>query len=111
MKSKNELPLSTYERARKRVEDIKGFYFHLSVYIIINGILFLSRDNFSLTLVDESAFGDTNFLSWFNWETYGTPLIWGLGLLYHASTVFIRNPFLGKAWEERQIVKYMNKDS
>jgi hypothetical protein len=31
-----------YKRARKRIEEIKGFYIHLSVYLVINAaILFI----------------------------------------------------------------------
>jgi len=110
MKSKNKKPSNSYERARKRVQDIKGFFGHLAVYGIVNGILLLTKDNFNFFVEGNSAFGDSDFLNWFNWETYGTPLLWGLGLSFHAISVFGKNPFLGKAWEERQIQKYIAAD-
>ena len=33
---------SKYERAKKKVEDIKGFYTHLSIYLVINGLMLLA---------------------------------------------------------------------
>lgn len=30
-----------HERARKRVDELKGFYIHLAVFVIVNFILFL----------------------------------------------------------------------
>ena len=40
-----------YEKAKKRVEELKGFYSHLGVYLLVNTALFLinivtSRDHF-----------------------------------------------------------------
>lgn len=111
MKSKNEQPKSTYERARKRVEEIKGFYGHLAVYVFVNIVLLFTRDNFNFFINGNSAFGDTDFWNWMNWETYGTPLLWGIGLAFHCISVFGKNPFLGKAWEEKQIRKYLDNDN
>jgi len=110
MQSKNKKPSNPYERARKRVDDIKGFFGHLIVYIVVNGVLLLTKENFNFFVEGNSAFGNSNFLNGFNWETYGTPLLWGLGLSFHAICVFGKNPFLGKAWEERQIQKYIEED-
>ncbi len=108
MQSKNKETLTSYERARKRVDDIKGFYGHLAVYIFVNGSLLLTRSNFNFYLEGNSAFADTDFLNRFNWETYGTPLFWSFGLVFHAICIFGKNPFLGKVWEERQIQKYLD---
>ena len=35
------LETERYQRARKRVEDLKGFYIHLSMYVMVNIGLFL----------------------------------------------------------------------
>tara|TARA_B110000211_G_scaffold181902_1_gene205873 strand:+ start:436 stop:567 length:132 start_codon:yes stop_codon:yes gene_type:complete len=40
MKSDNYLEEQKYIRAKKRVQELKGYYWHLAVYIAIN--LFLS---------------------------------------------------------------------
>jgi hypothetical protein len=111
MKSKNTKPLSSYERARKRVDEIKGFYGHLTAYIAVNAVLLLARGKIHFMLLSKGALGDPEFLNWIDWNIYGTPIIWGVGLLTHGLYVFKMNPFFGKNWEERQIEKYMNKDN
>ncbi|MEC8831711.1 MAG: 2TM domain-containing protein, partial [Bacteroidota bacterium] len=81
-----------YKRAKKRVDELKGFYIHLAVYIVINTFILLNiymhTDNF------------------WRWEHFITLMAWGFGLMFHGSRVFGVNPFLGKDWEERQIKKY-----
>lgn len=111
MKSKSKQPLSSYERAQKRVQDIKGFYGHLTAYIIVNLVLLLSRDHFRFMLLTDAIFDDADFLNWIDWNLLGTPIIWGVFLAIHAIGTFGKNPILGKSWEERQIKKYMNKDT
>lgn len=110
MKSKNKESLSSYGRAQKKVKDIKGFYGHLTAYIIVNLILLLSRNNFRFYLVNNTVFEDANILNWIDWNIYGTPVVWGVALAIHAVSVFGKNPFLGKTWEKRQIKKYMEKE-
>jgi len=110
MKSKNKRNSSSYERARKKVNEIKGFYGHLAAYLIVNAVLLLSKGKVHFLLLSEGALGNPDFLNWLDWNVYGTPIIWGIGLTFHAISVFVRNPFLGKAWEDRQIEKYMNED-
>ncbi len=110
MKSKNRKPSTSYERARKRVDGIKGFYGHLTAYVIVNLIVLLTPGKFIFTLLSKEALGDPGFLNWVDWNIYGTPIVWGIALCIHGLNVFVKNPFLGKAWEERQIEKYMNED-
>ena len=110
MQSKNKQAFSSYGRAQKKVQDIKGFYGHLTAYIIVNLFLLLSRNNFRFMLVNNTVFEDANVLNWIDWNIYGTPIIWGVGLTIHAISVFGKNPLLGEAWEERQIKKYLEKN-
>ena len=109
MKSKNKQPLSAYERAQKRVKDIKGFYGHLAAYIIVNLIVMLTRARFLTVHSVNNSLDNVEFFNWIDWNTYGTSIFWGIGLIFHGIKVFVKNPFLGKAWEERQIKKYMNE--
>lgn len=108
MKSKNSRPSSSYERAQKRVKDIKGFYGHLAVYVLVVSIVLLTRGRFMS--IQNTIFQDSDYLNWIDWNVFGTPIIWGLFLLAHASRVFGKNPFLGRNWEERQIQKYIEAD-
>jgi len=107
-----------FERAQKRVKDLKDFYRHLRVYIVINLILvfliYRGLDFFGERAVEDSGFND-----WLVWNIFGTPIIWGIGLGFHAVYVFViksrslkeLKPKFYKEWEERQIEKYMNEES
>lgn len=83
---------SKYQEAKQRVEEIKGFYFHLITYILINAVLIV------INLLTSPEY------LWFIWPLIG----WGIGLVIHAFSVF--SCFLGKSWEERKIKEIMEKD-
>jgi hypothetical protein len=80
-----------YERARKRVEEIKGFYTHLLIYVLVNAGLLL------INLVTDR--GDW----WFFYPLFG----WGIGIVAHAVSVF---GIWGFAWEERKIKAIMDRE-
>ena len=86
-----------YIRAKKRVESIKGFYWHLAVYVVIN-IFIVS------VIVSNSD------VSVFSFEALATPLFWGIGLLFHFLGVFGSNILFGSNWEQRKIKEFMDKD-
>lgn len=83
-----------YDRAKKRVEELKGFYSHLAVYIII--ITFLAVVNFFTT----PGFWWFLFVAFF----------WGIGLVAHAWSVFSRRSLFSREWEERKIREYMEEE-
>ena len=94
-----------YLKAKKRVKDIKGFYSHLAVYIVIN--VFLSGIIiYGLTNEEDYSFGDaiTHF------GVYSTWLFWGIGLFFHWLGVFGFGSFFGKSWEEKKIKQLMDED-
>ena len=82
-----------YERAKKRVEDIRGFYHHLLIYVLVNAFLFV------LNILTSP--GDL----WFYWPL----LLWGIGIVAHAASVFASGGLWGKDWEERKIKQLMEK--
>lgn len=86
-----------YLRAKKKVESIMGFYWHLAVYVIIN--LFL------IILIGVNS--DEGFTSF---GTYATATFWGIGLLFHFLGVFGPNFIFGKDWENKKIEEYMEKE-
>ncbi|MCK8522886.1 2TM domain-containing protein [Aquimarina sp. D1M17] len=89
-----------YQRAKMRVEKEKGFYNHLTVYIIINiALLFIN-----------SQVIDNGIDSLLDWKLYITPILWGIGLLIHGITVFNTNKIFSKDWEERKIKELMDKE-
>ncbi len=95
----NKSEQEIYERAKKRVEEEKGFYSHLTAYIIINIALLLIH--FSINY---------NFKGWLQWHILITPFLWGIGLLIHGICVFAirKTPF--KNWERRKIKELMDND-
>lgn len=87
------------EKARKKIEDIKGFYKHLAAYILVN--IFL--------LVMSAANLDPGETFW-RWSTFMTAISWGVGLVAHGLSVYSRNIFFSKSWEEKKIQEYMDRD-
>ena len=80
-----------YKRAKARVEELKEFYEHLTIYIGVN-----------ITLVIINLVTSPNAL-WFYWVT----VFWGIGIIWHAIDVYGK---LGKKWEEKKIKELMEKE-
>lgn len=98
--SENFNPDERYNLAYRRVKRIKGFYVHAMVYVLVNAFIIVSSHN-------KSIFDSDGF---FRWETFSTALFWGIGLLAHGLSVFGRDIFFGKNWEERKIKEFMEKE-
>jgi len=91
-----------YAKAKKKVEDIKGFYSHLTVYIVVNIFLILIQMG-----VITRGFDGIDIPSW---SMLSTPFFWGIGLLFHGLYVFQDRFTMFRSWEERKIKEYMEKD-
>jgi hypothetical protein len=89
------------EEAKKRVEQIKGFYSHVLVYVVVNIFIILV----SMNIFD--GFGNLRMPSW---SYFSTPFFWGIGLLFHGLYVFQFKSNFIKNWEERKIREFMEKD-
>ena len=97
---------SKYERAKKRVKELKGLYDHIKIFLVINGILYLFRSGWLDFLIPDGFPLKPYYFDW----VHANVLIWLTILGVHALYVY-RNkwPFL-KNWEERQIKKYMEEE-
>ncbi|WP_298551178.1 2TM domain-containing protein [uncultured Algibacter sp.] len=94
--NKNHQKEQAYIRAKKRVKEIKGFYWHALWYVVVNVfIVFIIVSNGGKLL---------------HFGTFSTPLFWAMGLGFHALVVFGRNLVFSKSWEEKKIKQYMDKD-
>lgn len=100
---KNQREEKKYLRAKKRIEEIKKFYKHLMVYLVVN--LFISFFKIKDYMEDGDSLIET--LSYF--DVYIVWVIWGFFLLLNAVKTFNANVFLGSDWEERKIKEYMNE--
>ena len=92
------------EKAKKRVKELKGFYIHLTIYILVN--TFISTIKIVVDLGEGASFNE----AFFNFGIFAVWFFWGIGLFFHGLKVFSNNVFFGKDWEEKQIQKYMDKD-
>ncbi|REC55819.1 histidine kinase [Chryseobacterium piscium] len=87
---KIEVGDKAYKKAKKRVEEIKGFYSNLISYCIVIPFLIF------INLTTNSR----NHWFWF-------PLLgWGIGVATHAFQVF----GVGESWQEKKIREIMNKN-
>ena len=82
-----------YQKAKEKVEAIKGFFGNLLAYCIV-----------------------IPFLGWLNWQTTSFPWVvfpalgWGLGVLLHGMEVYGYNPLWGKRWEDRKLRELMEQE-
>lgn len=83
-----------YKRAKQRVEQVRGFFVHLTFYLAVNAFLFVLN---IITSPDNL---------WFYWPLIG----WGIAVLLQAVSVFGPSSRFGRQWEERKISEYMEKD-
>jgi hypothetical protein len=85
-----------YQRARRRVRELRGFYLHATVFVAINVLLHVIN------------FATASGGYWAFWPLFG----WGIGLVVHGLVTYRYRwmPFLGRDWEERRIKELMDKE-
>ncbi|MCH2033065.1 MAG: 2TM domain-containing protein [Tenacibaculum sp.] len=93
-----------YLLAKKRVEDLKKFYKHVTVYVAINLVISILKISRNLSN------GETLEEAIYDFNTYAVWLFWGIAIIIQAFKLFGLNFILGKDWEERQIEKHINKN-
>ncbi|OZV70153.1 histidine kinase [Winogradskyella aurantia] len=84
-----------YVRARKKVEELKGFYYSLLSYVVVIPFLIFIWYKFS-----------QHTIQWFWFPMIG----WGLSLVFQAYRVFVDNGAFGARWEQRKIEEYMREE-
>jgi cytochrome b561 len=83
-----------YKLAKNKVEKLKAFYVHLTIYLMMVPVFLY------LNYISNAGFP---------WALF--PIVgWGIGITSHASETFNYNPFFGKDWEERKIRELMDED-
>ena len=84
-----------YQRAKQRVEAKIGFYIHLAVYIGVNILLMV------INLASSPQY------LWFKWPLIG----WGIGLFFHAMSVFLSSDRRFREIKDKMIQKEIKKES
>nr|WP_321233329.1 2TM domain-containing protein [uncultured Psychroserpens sp.] len=88
-----------YQIAAKRVKQLKGFYTHALIFMLVNLVfVFINIDN-----LNEGE-------SYFQWRNFITFSFWGIGLLAHAASVFLPSLIFGKNWENKKVEKLMEEE-
>ncbi|MGX5684683.1 2TM domain-containing protein [Chryseobacterium cucumeris] len=87
-----------YQRARRQVERLRGFYGHVFAYIAVNALIVVY--NCMQLKPGESYFQVKNFF---------TATFWGIGLAAHAVTVFLPQVNFIRKWEDKKIKELMDK--
>jgi hypothetical protein len=83
-----------YARARRRVEEIRGLYEHLVLYIAVNLLLF----GINMLFSPDSL--------WFYWVTF----FWGIAVVLHGFGVYVEGRIFGSAWEKKKIREIMEHE-
>jgi len=83
-----------YEKAKERVEAIKGFYGNLLSYCVVIPCLAILNYN-------------TTSFPWVFFPMIG----WGFGLTAHGMQAFGYNPLWGRRWEEKKMREYMEDEN
>ncbi|MBT8243776.1 MAG: 2TM domain-containing protein [Winogradskyella sp.] len=101
---KRQESFSKFDRAKRKVEKLKGFYTHLGIFLVINILI--------------TGFKVSNKLD--SWDAFITKMrsldvlsswtVWGIILLIHALTVFVFPNIMGYDWEERKIKQLMEEE-
>jgi len=90
IENKNE---QRYHRAKERIEKMKAFYIHASIYAIFV-VFFIYLNTLSGS---------------FPWAIF--PIAgWGLGVIGHATDAFEYSIFFGKKWEQRKIKEILREE-
>ena len=90
-----ETEFERYRKAKKQVEEIKGFYIHLFSFVLGMGFMLYLNLKYS-----------PKFL-WIVWPLMG----WSIGLFFHAAKAYNFFPFFSKDWEERKIKQFMEEEN
>lgn len=83
-----------YQKAKARVDELKAFYSHLFMFVLVNGFFFVI-DIFT-----------SPGSWWFYWPLAG----WGVGLFVHFMGVFVIGSVFGRNWEQKKIRDLMDKE-
>ncbi|WP_348825275.1 2TM domain-containing protein [Flavobacterium aestuarii] len=84
-----------YYRAHKKVEEIKKFYQHLTVYLLCNPIVIV------VNLMTSPEF------LYFWWCILG----WGIPIVLHGLKAFECAPLFNKKWEDQKIKEILKKEN
>ncbi len=100
----DNLQYEKYQRAKARVDSIRGFYIHLSTYMVINTIVSVFKINRNLTN------GETFNEAFFDFSTFVLWMFWGIGVAFHGLGVFSKSSKIFRDWEQRKLEQFIEEE-
>lgn len=92
-----------YLRAKKRIDELKKFYKHVVIYLIVN--TFIS----SRKIMRNFNNGESLYEAVFDYSTFTVWFFWGIAIVIQAFNLFGLNSLFGNNWEEEKVRELMNK--
>ena len=99
-----------YERARSRVRQLKAFYLHAAIYVIVMlGLLAINaatRDGPHDMMFNGGRFHSGGGDWWVMWPALG----WGIAVAIHAAVVLVGGVGRLDDWEERKVEELVRRE-
>jgi hypothetical protein len=92
-------------QAEKKVKEIKGFYFHLFLYLVVN----LTWVFVLLVSNEMSSYSQYGFWG-MGYGQIAMAVFWGIVLLFHWLIVFGKRMSFSKKWENRKIQELLKEE-
>jgi len=83
-----------YQKAEKTVKNQKSFYQHLTIYLIVNALLYFINMSKSPDVL------------WFYWPLFG----WGIAVIVNWISVFVIKKESVSKWEQKKINDILDKE-
>ena len=93
-----------YKKIKDKVDNLRAFYIHFIGYVIFNTTIT------TIKIIDDLDEGKTLQEALFDFGTVAIWLIWGVGIAFHAFSVYGFDYFLGKNWENRKLQECMEEE-
>lgn len=104
-----EPEVAKYEKAQKKARKIRGFYTHLFVFMLVNAILWIVKEDTSRMIIEATGIHEVGFANYLHWQFWTITLSWAAIILIQGLTLFGR-PLIAK-WERRKMQEFMNKEN
>ena len=93
-----------FKKAKDKVENLRSFYIHFACYIIFNTTIT------TIKIIDDLDEGKTLQEALFDFGSVAMWLIWGIGIGFHAFSVYGFDYFLGKNWESKKLQECLEEE-
>lgn len=90
-----------YLKAKQKVDRIRGFYIHLTSYVIVNIAISTWK------IIRNLNNGETFSEAFFDFSTFIVWIAWGIGVVFHALAVFSSIMPFARQWEDKKLNQFI----